>query len=92
MLAWRAVDLQCRFTGPCLPAPAPPKFGWDIIGCSLSDANSGNGREPCHVRGRDRGEGAKEEQIVQLLLLLVAEERICGTECQCLTLSCNPQR
>lgn len=79
MLVWRAVDLQCRFVGPRLPVTAPPKFGRDVRGCLLSDANSGDGREPCHVRGRDRGEGANEEQTVLLLLLLLAKEHSYGT-------------
>lgn len=58
---WRPVDLQCRFVCPRLLVVASPEFAWDIRGCLLSDANSGDGREPCHVRGRDRGEGVKEE-------------------------------
>lgn len=61
MPVWRAVDLQCRFVCPRLPVVASPEFDWDIRGCLLSDANGGDGREPCHVRGRDRGEGTKEE-------------------------------
>lgn len=55
LLAWAAADLQCRFIGPRLPAPAPPKFGWHVRGCLMPRVAMAESRAMWEAEIEERG-------------------------------------